>query len=241
MVLSQNDLFNNVGWFGNGIHHNPALRYNTDGVANHSGVIVENRIKGGTMAAVFEPANASITAGAGEVMVERNFFIGTEPTYYGIRSNYGNMTLRNNVIAQPDVLSTTNTYSRAIYFAENYQSGKTQDPENFAGPVEIYHNTIVNFSADNKTAKGDVSANIFAAIYQDQHHAGSGDTYSDFTAVNNLIYAPQTRNADYFNDPGFDLDYIPQNIVGINNTLPGLFDTLWGDARQGTATIGAAE
>ncbi|MBX2809300.1 MAG: DUF5011 domain-containing protein [Cellvibrionaceae bacterium] len=243
LVLSQNDLFNNVGWFGNGAHHNPALRYNTRGYAGHSGVIVENRIKGGTMAAVFEPANSNLTAGAGEVMVERNLFVGTEPTYYGLRVNYGNITMRNNIIAQPNVLPTANTYSRGIFFSENYREGKEQDPDNFAGPVEVYNNTIVNLAYDNRGRDGNiVFAFVFEGIYLDEHHSGIGDAFSDFTEKNNLIYAPLTRNVDYNIDPGFDNNYLPSAATSAeDSTLPGLFDTFWGDQRSSSPSTGAVE
>ncbi len=243
LVVAQNDFFNNVGWFGGGVHHNPSFRYNTYGDAGHSGVIVENRMEGGTMAAVFETANGDLLKGAGKIIAERNIFIGTEPTYVGVRSVYGNMTMRNNVIVQPNVLSTTNTYSPAIYFWEDYVATTPKDIDNFSGPVEIYNNTIINLAKEDEVSGGPVISFFdFEGIAVQDHHSGTGKVFTDFMEVNNLVYAPQVGNVNYHINPGFNAVYVPSNVTAAeNNDLPGLFDTLWGNTRSSTTIMGAVE
>lgn len=242
LVIAQNDLFSNVGWFGEGVHHNPALRYNTNGTEGHSGVVVENRIVGGTMAAVFEPANTTITAYKGEVMVERNIFEGTEPTYYGVRSNYGNMTMRNNLIYQADILSTTNVYDRGIYFWEGYDETGGEDADNFSSLVEVYNNTVINLSSETVNADGDINYIDFKGVDNETYHTGSGATYTDYLDANNLVYAPDANDQSYHTDPQFNDDYQPTvQSTAENSDLPGLFDTLWGTMRQEETINGATE
>ena len=238
LVVAQNDLFNNVGWFGDGVHHNPALRYNTNGTAGHSGVIVENRVEGGTMAAVFEPANPSITANAGRIMIERNLFIGTKPAYYGIRLRYGNVTIRNNVILQPDVLSSTNAYWSSVHFAGNGTSNEI--PANYSAPIEIYNNTIVNLATDQSTENGLNSIDYEPFTFDDR---GDGSAYyTDVTQVNSIVYAPQTANTAYHSNPNLDENYLPSPLVDADDgTLQGIFDTFNGDLRTGSIRQGVEQ
>ncbi|MEO1323198.1 MAG: PKD domain-containing protein, partial [Pseudomonadota bacterium] len=234
LVVSQNDLFSNVGWFGDGLHHSPALRYNTDGLAGHSGVIVQNHIIGGTTPAVFEPANSGISAGLGEVLVERNWFQGSEPSYKGVRSRYGNVTFRNNLITQPDILSTTNAYWSAITFHDNNYAGTVQDP-NLSARVEVYNNTVVNLATDAVTLSGATNYRDFDSIVFD-------DGYGDVLQTNNLTYAPKVRDISYHSNPNFDDRYSPANPTSIEpESLPGLFDTIWGDLRPVDPITGAVE
>ncbi|GLS25591.1 immunoglobulin-like domain-containing protein [Marinibactrum halimedae] len=244
LVVAKNDLFNNVGWFGvQGEHHNPALRYNTDGEANHSGVIVENLIQGGTMAAVFEPANTRIGPQTGKAMVERNIFTGTHATYYGVRSAYGNMTMRNNVVQQPNVETITNGYDVGILFWEAYNAGNGADPVNFQLPVEVYNNTIINLSNDTRGANGRINWVDFKDVSNAKDHTKSTETYKDFISVNGVAYAPQANLAEYHNDPSFNetfhmIDELSQPAM---MDMPGLFDTLWGYKRSENTTAGATE
>ncbi|GLS27186.1 hypothetical protein GCM10007877_29050 [Marinibactrum halimedae] len=242
LVLSHNDLFNNVGWFGDGVHHNPAFRYNTDGFANHSGVIVENTISGGTMAAVFEPANPRIATLPGKAVVERNIFTGAAPTYNGIRASYGGMTLRNNVISQPNIAPTTNGYDVGILFWENYSAGNRSSQQNFRLPVEVYNNTFVNLSPDTRSANGRNWADFMHVQNQDNHR-GNAPTFTNFTEANSLTYSPQANLSIYHTNPRFNDRYHAANEADhpAEQDLPGLFDTLWGFKRSTQTTSGATE
>ena len=243
LVISQNDLFSNVGWFGEGLHHNPALRYNTNAVANHSGVIVENLIEGGTMAAVFEGANTRIGSNPGELLVERNIFTGTSSTYFGVRVAFGGSTFRNNVIQQPPIRTITNNYDAGLYFWENYSEGNGADPANFELPVEVYNNTIVNLSDDNL---GSISQpNTYRDFLDVVNHTNhlNEPTFKNFTNINSLSYAPLANNADYHANPLLDQDFYisdESNFMATEDS-PGLFDTLWGYGRTESTPLGATQ
>lgn len=245
LVIAQNDLYAKNGWFGNGGSHQPAFRYNSDGDANHSGVIVENRMEGGTMVAIFESANPGIAMGSnGSILVERNIFLGSSSTYYSLRSGMGGITIRNNYIYQPNVQTHTNPLFTGIYMFENYEEGNGTDPANFDQPVEIYNNTIINLADDSIGDEGQLTYTDFEDVVNEDNHEGTAPIFTDMEVNNQISYAPLANLSQYHDDPQLDEFYFvadPSLHAADAPNLPGLFDTLWGFMRSDQTLNGATE
>lgn len=235
-VVSRNDMFSNVGWFANGDSHQPPLRMNTSGVAGASAVISENLMEGGDMVAVLESANPGIAVNPGNgILFERNKLIGSSTTYYTFRSAFGNVSVRNNLLLHADILPTFNNLWGGILFWENFRAGNGSDPDNFDLPVEVHHNSIVNYADDSIGEGGGPAFVDYTAVMNDSNGLPSSvdPIFTDFTSAANLIYAPNTANTEYHSDPLFlnDERYTPTALSPEDNDLPGLFDDYHGNAR----------
>ena len=232
LALGRNDLFSNVGWSSLGKAHQPNFRYNTGGADGHSGVLSENRMTGGFSVLSITVQNDRTTAGAGDVIVERNELIGTDNTTAMIDGTYGGTTIRNNLLVMPDHETTFNQHTRSMWWRTDQSV-----PENGSRPITVEHNTVVNLQSSDHATQD-------LELFQNR----SPEFFTDLTVRANNVYAPDRTNAFAFdNFTPFDADDahrpLPGNAaIGSDDRSVHTHDTYDGRVRPtGRVTQGATE
>ena len=236
MAVSRNDMLAMNGWSSAGKAHNPAFRYNTRGLAGHSGVLSENRMEGGFVVLALTVMNTRTQPGEGNVIVERNALIGTDNTSGFVNTSYGGTTLRNNVMIMPDVKNTFNGFWRQLRLTTNDE----QTDANLVRPIRIEHNTL----AVLQTAQTEARDTEFLADDSATHAKGA---FADVVTRANQVYAPYMPNAsDFANATPVDAGdgYRPQTgnpTIGASGRLSEVLDTYDGRVRRDPTNDGAQE
>ncbi len=170
--MSRNDWNTNGGTptpgpFGGQWGQQPNVRYDTDGVGGGYCNIQASVFEGGNNVIALTEDQNSIAGKVSNIIIEKNYFLGSHNTRKVITCTKGGTTIRNNVLVIPDV-PTFSSWAPSVGIE---LPADLLDADNTAAPQRIYSNTIINHSTSAVTAV-----------------VTSG--FTDVVSQNNLFYQP---------------------------------------------------
>jgi len=184
------DLFNRVGWSGQGSIDaiQPCARINSSCNAgarfNMWGCVLE----GGYVVFHAFPANNNLTINVVNYVLEANFFLMDFETTVPIETAYGGWSIRNNFAVVPNVQKDISVYGEVWggHFGEFVRVRgdqlNTYTSECMAAPIIVENNTIINLLADvNDSPAG----GTIVAVAQN-----GSNTFTAITDRNNIIHEP---------------------------------------------------
>jgi len=146
------------------------------GVYSEKVVVSDNKLIGGVSAGIMgiSPQNGNFDERGRNMIVERNWFVGSSGTQSVLTIAQTDITVRNNLVYVPN------------NNGGDFVSAKDEDPNQVNRPtrVHVYNNSVFHASTSNH------SYSLFNAFPNNSNLAGS-----TFDVRNNILYAPSAGNA----------------------------------------------
>ena len=225
VVISGNDSFSRNGWSalaGPISAHQPNYRIITsanDYAVRQKVTIERNAMEGGGAVLQLSNQNNRSVFFSPMVLIEKNLIVSTCATYEPLVLDFSGITLRNNIVVQPNVPHWGVPFREFMRYAfgsaDQASNGQEQD-----FPVRIHHNTFISFLDDtNRSGSGmGLTGNNFP------------NNFTDWIIENNVLWSP---NASVTNDEAANLSTDPMQTVQ-GNWVPRFLGTI----QEGVDTYG---
>jgi hypothetical protein len=205
VVISGNDSFSRNGWspaFGAISAHQPNYRIITsanDYAVRQKVTIERNAMEGGGAVLQLSNQNDRSVFFSPMVLIEKNLIVGTCATYEPLVLDFSGITLRNNIIVQPNVLYWGVPFREFMRYAFD-PGDQASNAQEQGFPVRIHHNTFISFLDDtNRSGSGmGLTGNSFP------------NNFTDRIIENNVLWSP---NASVTNDEAANLSTDPMQTV----------------------------
>lgn len=186
-IMDGCDLFSRNGWFPNVAGYTtiqPCIRWNMESTVGARMNLQRTTMEGGYNLLAISRTRASDRAGVQvNVVVEKSLFVGSHMTSELISVLHSGVTVRNNLMIQPDVPRLSSIFDPDSFVSVGYSADEPGEPVDIDGPIQIVHNTLVNLMTDANANSSAVSNEATFIV-----------PYTSTTVADNLVHQPNLND-----------------------------------------------